>query len=536
MQANQTLPDIILKKDQIRNNVDKLIQAMVDFEGDNPTLFQQDHKLVRVGRPAGQPPKLTVMGRQELKVFASQVANFYQERKLSHYKLLPFPTSPTNEMIDLILARVSQPPYLPFPLLKRLVEMPVFRPDGSLINQSGYDASTFIYYAPTPELAVCQFPAIPTNQERDNALALIWNAIGEFSFATPADRANALALLLTPFLRSAITGHIPLALIDATIQGTGKTLLAKLVSILISGCSPAFLSLSHVGDDMQRILTAQLQNNPNLIILDNISSTLQSPHLDSLLTADVWQERGQGSIKSSSLPNSATWIATGNQLKLGGDLARRCYLIRLTSTTSQPYLRSGFTHSDLEGWVTTHRVALIRALLILARSWYTANSPPDPSLPALASFTPWVQTVGGILAHAGVPDFLTNLSEVHGSMDNERQQWKHFLSAWHALLGEDWFPVKFLVEAFKPGAKYRSPVTLEDFCLAELLPDTLQIVMSAPKEQQPIGLGKALAKQKGIPYGPEALYLQRKRIGYSGAVSWRVIKTASNDAGGVSAD
>jgi len=40
----------------------------------------------------------------------------------------------------------------------------------------------------------------------------------------------------------------------------------------------------------------------------------------------VWLGRTE---MAKDLPQRATWMATGNNLHVGGDLARRCYWIRL---------------------------------------------------------------------------------------------------------------------------------------------------------------------------------------------------------------
>ena len=59
------------------------------------------------------------------------------------------------------------------------------------------------------------------------AISLIDEVIGEFPYQDTASHANAHGLLLTPIIRQSISGHVPLALLDATRPGTGKTLLAE---------------------------------------------------------------------------------------------------------------------------------------------------------------------------------------------------------------------------------------------------------------------------------------------------------------------
>jgi hypothetical protein len=58
-----------------------------------------------------------------------------------------------------------------------------------------------------------------------------------------ASHANAIASILTPICRPAVKGPTPLALYDATTQGTGKTLLSEVVSLITSGREGAPVNL-----------------------------------------------------------------------------------------------------------------------------------------------------------------------------------------------------------------------------------------------------------------------------------------------------
>ena len=143
----------------------------------------------------------------------------------------------------------------------------------------------------------------------------------------------------------------PLALIDAPKQGTGKGLLSDVVSIIATGNSAAILTMSDSDEELQKLITSLLIEGTTIITIDNITGRLQSRHLDAVLTSDMWRGRILGVSKTTLVPQRATWLATGNNIKLGGDLARRCYRIRLDAKVSRPFMRKGFTHSDLATWV-----------------------------------------------------------------------------------------------------------------------------------------------------------------------------------------
>ncbi|MEJ7719806.1 MAG: hypothetical protein WKF58_04915 [Ilumatobacteraceae bacterium] len=168
-----------------------------------------------------------------------------------------------------------------------------------------------------------------------------------------------------------------------------------------------------------------------MVIFDNVEGMIRSSNLAAVLTTDVWQGRILGRSENALIPNRVTWVATGNNIDVGGDLARRCYRIRLDAHQAAPWKRTGFRHPDLPEWVAGNRSTLLHALCVIVRSWWNAGRPQAGALAAMGGYTTWVRTVGGILAHAGISDFLANLDEFHAEADREAQTWEAFLATWH---------------------------------------------------------------------------------------------------------
>jgi hypothetical protein len=364
------LPALIIGTDQLRDITDEAVAAIVRQEQTSPTLFMQSARLMRVGRNERKQPLLTQMGVTEIKEVLTHSANFYRLKKVqgSDEEYEQRSIYPPKDLAEQILARQTQAPYLPFPALEAIVETPVMRPDGSILDRPGYDPATRLFYAPQVGMQVCTVPDVPTHAQRETALALIEETIGEFPYVSDADHANALALLLTPLVRPAIKRHVPLALLDAPKPGTGKGLLADVVSLIATGNCAAILAAPEKDEEWDKRITAILLQGRTIICIDNIVGTLQSASLEGVLTAEVHEGRVLGQSTMVKVPNRATWLATGNNIRLGGDLPRRCYRIRLDPHVSRPWMRSGFTHEDLTGWVAEQRASLIAALLTLARA------------------------------------------------------------------------------------------------------------------------------------------------------------------------
>jgi hypothetical protein len=307
-----------------------------------------------------------------------------------------------------------------------LVGSPTLRPDGSILLDQGYDRETCLFHYQSRNLNIAEIPDNPSANQVTEALDLLNEAIIDFPFADEASLANALALLITPIVRHAINGNIPLALIDAPQSGTGKTLFSNLVSIIATGDICSFITAPKDKEEWHKKITSMLMEVSPIIIIDNVDDCLNSDALASALTNRNWGDRLLGKNEMINVIQNAIWIANGNNIQLGGDIPRRAIWIRLDPQDSRPWKRDEFRHPDLLEWATNNRGRLIRAILILARAWVTAGKPKFKDV-ILGSFTQWAETVGGILQYAGVSGFLGNVNKMHETLDEENKQWEAFL-------------------------------------------------------------------------------------------------------------
>ena len=237
-------------------------------------------------------------------------------------------------------------------------------------------------------------PEHPTTEDVERALECIDDAIADFPFVDEASRANAIVSFLTPVCRPAITGPTPLALYDATSQGTGKTLLAEVVSIIATGRAGALSSAPKDIDEWRKQLTSVLRNGAPVVVIDNVMQRLSSGELCKVLTESFHADRILGQSEMLMLPVRCSWIATGNNIQLGGDMPRRCYWVRMDAKCSRPFNRTGFRHADLKGWTLEKRGELLCSLLTLARAWFAAGC-PAPAIKPLGSFESWTVVMGG---------------------------------------------------------------------------------------------------------------------------------------------
>jgi putative DNA primase/helicase len=137
-----------------------------------------------------------------------------------------------------------------------------------------------------------------------------------------------------------------------------------------------------------------------------VDSNLSSSALANVLTAPNVEGRILGKSEMVSIPNSACWYATGNNLEVAGDLGRRSYLIQMDAQDAKPWERDAteFRHHDIKKWIKDNRGYLVAAALTMVKAWIIAGKPKAQGKP-MGSFEEWAETIGGILGYAGVKGF-----------------------------------------------------------------------------------------------------------------------------------
>lgn len=326
-------------------------------------------------------------------------------------------------------------PSPPLPVLRRLVTTPVLTRDGAVLTTPGYDAGSQVYYQPPAGFVMPPVPETPTAAERTAALALVLEVIQDFPFVTEADRTNALAALLTIFLRDLIDGPTPLFLFSKPTPGTGSTLAAEAFISLATGQDPAVNGQGEHDAEWRKKLTAALLRAPAVVLFDNLGGVLESDSLARAVTARTWQDRVLGENRQVDLPITCTWLATANNLALEEQWFRRVVPIHMDANVERPWLLAQggktYTHPDLLAWVARERPRLVAACLTLCRAWVVAGRPANPATaPTLGKYEAWVAVVGGVLVTAGRTDFLGNLDALYATADSDADEKRPFLAEW----------------------------------------------------------------------------------------------------------
>ena len=360
-QLKTGFPSVMIGNRPLRDTSDEALGALYDTNNP-PATFVRSNSLVRVILDEKNTPIIQDLAHSHVRGLLTRAANFYVREGDDRVRHI----NPPDEIIQDILTRGSWK----FPPLEAIIQCPILRSDGTILTHAGYDPATRLIYFPPPGLQLPSIPKRPSREDVDRSKALIAELLADFPFPDRASKANTYALLLTPLVRHAVRGNVPMALISAPQQGTGKSLLAEVVSMIATGRPAAMMTECRDEEEWGKALTSVLLEGTTVNIIDNVENPLKSAKLAALLTAPVFKHRILGRNVELALANRATWIATGNGLRVGGDMARRCYFIRLDAGMSRPFERENFKHSDLVEWISKIHgqvLILLRYVLRTAR-------------------------------------------------------------------------------------------------------------------------------------------------------------------------
>lgn len=383
-------------------------------------LFQRNGRLARVDRDDEQRAQLVEWQRDDAAFFLERAARFVTLTEDG-----PKPARlPEDVARDLLITWEK-----PVPPIKGVVGTPTFTAAGVLVTTPGYQPESRLYYEPIGE-PVPAVPEVPSSADLERARTLLLDEwLVDFPFPDESSRAHAVAAALTPIVRELINGPTPLFAIDAPTPGSGKGLLADTIGTLVLGAVPAVMSELRNDEELRKRITSVLLAGSPVIMFDNVNRRLASGVLAAALTAPMWSDRRLGGNETITVPNRAIWVATGNNLDLSGEIARRTVWIRVDPRMDRPWEREGFRHHPLPAWVKAHRHDLLWALLVLAQHWFASGRPAWAGKP-MGTFEDWCSVVGGVLGAAGIEGFLANREELYRSVDAESEEWRAFVAAW----------------------------------------------------------------------------------------------------------
>ncbi|WP_456790130.1 hypothetical protein [Bradyrhizobium sp. USDA 4472] len=378
-----------------------------------------------------------------------------------------------------------------FPEVIGVLGAPTMRPDGTLLSDHGYDPKTRLWC--DAEMTLPVIPERPTRQEAITALRLFETLLSEFPFVSEVDRAVALAAVLTVALRGAFD-LTPMFLITAHDVSNGKSYLVDLLATLATGRHCPVIAAGKNNDELEKRLGGVLLEGGSLVSLDNLSFDLESDLLCQILTQRIVKIRVLGKSEVPECEWRGTIFATGNNIRVLGDLVRRTLTCRLDAMAERPELRK-FTFDPIAR-VRGAREAYIAAAITIVRAYRTSRR-DAPNLEPLASYGSWSAAVREPLLWLGVPDPVKSM-EAARAADPARAAAYQLVKHWEMRIGsEKAVSVRDIISIANQTKKHSGAHRFPTF-RALLLEHA---GTSKCDEIDPVRLGKWLHRQSGRIYG-----------------------------------
>ncbi len=392
------------------------------------------------------------------------------------------------------------------------------RADGSILNVAGHDAATGMLLEPSCE--VSRVLDRPTQADAARALEMLAAVYSDFPFSSNAARYVPIAMLLTLLARPAILGATPMFANDGSTRGAGKSLLVDTAATIATGRGAPRMTYPPDEAELEKTLASAALFGARLLCLDNISGTLGAAPLDKVLTCeDRVSMRILGRTEMRELAWRAVVVATGNNLVLGADTARRTLVCRLEPEVERPEERTGFRHSDLLVHVRKHRGELVHAALTLLRAFVVAGRPGASSF-VWGLFTSWAELIPAAIVWAGGANILEARAVSMGAPDSEGDALRTLL-AMLPTLAPDGASAKTIVSTLYPPGERNERRPPDGY---DGLREALEGLCPSPRRdgEPPTAqrLGKALRRQVGRVMGGRRLVVQLDA--HAGSQVWSV--------------
>ena len=289
------------------------------------------------------------------------------------------------------------------PKIERIFPAPIpIILDGKLtFAKKGYDERFNSWRDPNS-------PDINEEMDLEEAKKVIDKAYKEFCFKGDQDKINAIAGLLTPFLRGLygnFSTRTPIIFYKGNRERVGKDYCAGITGIVYDGRAKFDTPLSsgdgkgNNNEELRKKITAVMKSGQNRMHFANNKGKINNAVLEGLLTSEMWSDRALGKNQYLSFPNEMDYSLSGNVgISYTADFSNRSLFVNLHLAMEYANLRE-FKNPELHEWVKENRSLILSALFSLVKNWFD-NGRPKGSV-AFASYPKWANICGGIMECAG---------------------------------------------------------------------------------------------------------------------------------------
>jgi len=318
------------------------------------------------------------------------------------------------------------------PVLRGIATAPTLRADGSLLDCEGYDARSGLYV----DFGGIEYPPInPTQslEEAREALLSLDELLSECAFSGGPRSPSASAMraaIISAVVRRAFD-IAPILAVTAKRASSGKTTLAHLISLILTGHEAAVVPLGADNAEIARQLLSLLLTGDQVVCFDNAVKPVDSPALCVATTSGAYKDRIIRSSQLARVSTAVTWVVTGNHLRLVGDLTTRAIQCALDAPDERPQER--VYRRRIETYIADHRGRLVQAALTIPLAYLAAGAPALAVRPS--RFYQWDRLVRYPLMWLACADPMQTQIALEDA-DPAREALRVLLAAWVAICGE----------------------------------------------------------------------------------------------------
>lgn len=315
-----------------------------------------------------------------------RVGSFPERKGVPKYVSQTICEYPTGELVQEIEGVRSAP----------LMDM-----EGQIREVPGFDALSG-WFLDFDEDDWTGVPLHPSIDEVEDAIRRLYMPISKFPYASPDDRAVALAAMMTSAFRPVLE-RAPGIGLDANLQGSGKSKLAQCIGVLGAGNDGYRMipfSMGMDDNEIRKQIGTNVRAGSAVCCLDNLMGSFDSGALASFLAPEAakFNDRALHSQDSLTGSHRQLFMVTGNNLCLRGELPRRFIVCRLDARTEDPISRI-FDFEPVD-FVKSVRMRLLADCFTIYRGWLEAGRPMSVT-GQIGSYEVWSSSIRQCVMWAG---------------------------------------------------------------------------------------------------------------------------------------
>lgn len=295
----------------------------------------------------------------------------------------PVPADPKIEFARVLVEGRERWRFVP---LDAITTVPVFRSDGTILTEPGYDAQTRLWFDPGGNV----FPQVKDKPTRDDALAaleLLKQPFRAFPIPHAACRSTVWAAIMTPVILPTVPA-VPGIGVTASAPGFGKTKLADCIATMATGTAAASMNQGASEEEDEKRIASMLLAGDTVMAVDNITRPVGGPAWCSVITNAVHRPRKLGASELPAMSSRVLALFNGNNLAFAGDITRRVLMVAIEDPDVENPEARAFDFDPVDE-VRERRAEMIAAALTILRAWYVAGKCRPPRHQPLGSFEGW---------------------------------------------------------------------------------------------------------------------------------------------------